>query len=435
MFISKLSLSRRTLLKSAGAALALPFLDAMLPAMTPVVKAAGRVRRTGFIYISNGTDMSRWIPETLGADFAFSPILKPLEPFRHSAVVVSGLGNRIGGANTHPGASAGWLTGVDAKMTEGDDVENGTSIDQVIAGQIGRDTLFPSLEVATEDFSSAIGSCAGGYSCIYENTISWRNPTSPVPMEINPRAMFERMFGRAGNAAQRAARLSNEKSILDSVQREVGTLQNSLGAADRRRFSQYLDNVREIEQRIQQTEKQNASRVTVPDAPVGIPELHHDHLTLMLDLMAVAYEADLTRTFTFYTTRELSQMTYPEVGVTEPHHSVSHHNNDPEKLASMAAIGGYYSQLVAEFVGKLQGMQEADGTVLDSSMICYGSGMSNSNVHSHVDLPLIVLGKQFAGNRHVRFDGQPLANFWVTLANKAGAPIASFGNSTGALNL
>jgi hypothetical protein len=435
MFISKRSLSRRTLLKSAGATLALPFLDAMLPALTPAVKAAGRVKRAGFIYISNGTDMSSWTPDATGADFAFSPILKPLEPFRKSALVIGGLGNRIGGANTHPGASAGWLTGVDAKMTEGDDVENGTSIDQTIAAQVGHETLFPSLEIATEDFSSAIGSCAGGYSCIYENTISWRNPTTPVPMEINPRAVFERMFGRAGSPAQRAARLRNQKSILDSVQREAGTLRNELGAADRRRLGDYLTNVREIEQRIAQTEKQNTSRVTLPDAPVGVPESHDEHLALMFDLMAIAYQADVTRIFTFYTTRELSQMTYPEAGVTEPHHSISHHNSDPEKLAALAAIGAYYSQHVARFVGKLQAMPEADGTVLDSSMICYGSGLSNSNIHSHVDLPLIVLGGQFAGNRHVRFEGLPLANFWVTLANTTGASVERFGNSTGPLAL
>jgi predicted component of type VI protein secretion system len=435
MFITKAALHRRTFLKSAGATLALPFLDAMLPALTPAARAATRTPRVGFIYISNGTDMERWTPVTLGEDFEFSPILKPLEPHRQSALVVSGMGNKIGGANTHPGASAGWLTGVDAKMTEGDDVENGTSIDQVIAQKVGGDTLFPSLEIATEDFSSAIGSCAGGYSCIYENTISWSSPTTPVPMEINPRALFERLFGRAGSATQRAIRLKNESSILDSVRREVQSLQTSLGAADRRRFGDYLQNLREIEQRIQQTEKRNSTNVTIPDAPVGIPESHDEHLSLMFDLMAVAYQADLSRVFSFYTTRELSQMTYPTAGVTEPHHSVSHHTNDPEKLRSMMLIGRHYAQHVSRFVDKLKAMPEATGSVLDDSMICFGSGMSNSNIHSHIDLPLVVLGGHFKGNRHVRFEGQPLSNFWLTLADKAGARIESFGNGTTPVSL
>ncbi len=430
MFITKRALPRRTFLKGAGATLALPFLDAMLPALTPMARAATRTPRVGFIYISNGTDMERWNPQTVGPDFEFSPILKPLEPLRQSTLVVSGTGNKIGGANTHPGASAGWLTGVDAKMTEGDDVENGISIDQVIAQRVGGDTLFPSLEIATEDFSSAIGSCAGGYSCIYENTISWSSATTPVPMEINPRVLFERLFGRAGTATQRAIRMRNEKSVLDSVRREVEALQVTLGAGDRRRFGDYLDNLREIEQRIQQTEKRNTTNVTIPDAPVGIPESHDEHLSLMFDLMAVAFQADLTRVFTFYTTRELSQMTYPTAGVTEPHHSVSHHSNDPEKLQAMMLIGRHYSQHVARFAQKLQSMPEAGGTVFDDSMICYGSGMSNSNVHSHVDLPLVVLGGHFKGNRHLRFEGQPLANVWLTLADKAGVRIDTIGNST-----
>jgi hypothetical protein len=433
MFVKKVSLRRRTFLKGAGVAMGLPFLEAMIPALTPLKAAAKPTLRAGFVYFSNGTDPEHWTPKDTGADFEFSRILKPFEPYRDSAVVVSGLGNKVGG--THPTATAGWLTGVDAKMTEGDDVFNGTSIDQVIAARVGHETLFPSMEIATEDFSSAIGSCAGGYSCIYANTISWRNPTTPVPMEINPRVVFERMFGRAGSAAQRAARMKNEESILDSVSREIASLRTDLGKGDQRRFSDYLENLREVEQRIQQAEKQSESSVALPDAPIGIPESHDEHLRLMFDLMALAYQADVTRVFTFYTTRELSQMTYPEVGVMEPHHTISHHDNDPVKLAKMALIGKYYSQQVARFVKKLQAMPDGDGTVLDHSMICFGNGMSNSNVHSHLDLPMIVLGGQFKGNRHVQFEGDPMANLWLKVADKAGAKIEKFGNATGSLDI
>ncbi len=434
MFVKKSSLHRRTFLRSTGVAIGLPFLESMIPALTPMAKAAVKpVQRAGFIYVCNGTDLEHWTPSTLGADFEFSRILKPFEPYRNSALVVSGLGNKLKGS--HVTASSGWLTGTDPLTREGDDVYCGTSVDQVIAAQVGHETLFPSIEIATEDFSSAIGSCEAGYSCIYGNTISWRTPSTPLPMELNPKVVFERMFGRPGSAAQRTARAWNEESVLDSVSREIASLRNNLGTGDRRRFSDYLENLREVEQRIQQAGKQSESNVTLPDAPVGIPDSHDEHLKLMFDLMALAYQADITRVFSFYTTRELSQMTYPEVGVREPHHAISHHNNDPVRLAKMAMIGKYYSQHVARFVKKLQAMPDGDGSVLDHSMICFGNGISDSNLHSHVNLPMIVLGGQFKGNRHVKFDGYPMANLWLSVANKAGARIESFGNSTGPLDI
>ncbi|MGB7219255.1 MAG: DUF1552 domain-containing protein [Vicinamibacterales bacterium] len=433
MFLTKLSLPRRTFLKSTGAAVALPFLEAMVPAFTPVARAAGNVRRTGFIYWSNGTIPEEWLPTTTGADFEYSRILKPLEPFRRSTLVVSGLGNKVEG--THPTASSGWLTGVTAKPTEGDDVYNNTSIDQVIAAQVGKETALPSLELATEDFSSAIGSCAGGYSCIYANTISWKNPTTPLPMEINPRAAFERMFGRAGTASQRAARLQRQSSILDSVGDELQSLQGRLGAGDRRRLGEYMTNLREVELRIQKAEAQSQTSVTSPDAPLGIPETHDEHLKLMFDLMALAYQADITRVVTYYTSRELSQVTYPQAGVNEPHHSVSHHGQNPERMAMMALIGAYYSQLMARFLEKLQAMPEGDGTVLDHSMIFFGNGMSNSDNHVHLDLPMTVFGGQFKGNRHLRFKDMPMANLWMTAAAAMDVPLERFGNSTGRLEL
>ena len=433
MVIRKLSIDRRRFLMGAGAAIALPWLDAMVPAFTRTAHAAGRARRAAFIYFSNGTVPEQWTPQTVGTNVEYSPILKPLERFRSSSVVISGLGNKVEG--THPTAASGWLTGVSAKPTEGDDVYNNTSIDQVIAGRIGGETLLPSMEFATEDFSSAIGSCAGGYSCIYANTISWKSPTVPMPMEINPRAAFERMFGRAGTPAQRAARLRRERSILDATRQEIAALQRSLGAADQVRVEQYLDNLREVESRIQRSERQRGASVALPDAPLGIPESHHEHLEQMFDLMALAYQADVTRVTTFYTSRELSQLTYPEAGITEPHHSISHHNNAPEKLAALASIGAYYAAAVGRFVDRLQQMRDADGTLLDSTMVFFGNGMSQSDQHSHLDLPLIAIGGGLGGNRHVRQEGVPLANLWMRVAHEFDVPLDRFGNATGALSL
>lgn len=432
MFLTRSAIPRRRFLLGAGAAVALPFLDAMVPAFTSTVRAAGRARRVAFIYFSNGTVPDQWTPDATGPNFEFTPILKPFEKFRDAAVVVSGLGNKVEG--THPTAASGWLTGVSAKPTEGDDVYNNTSIDQIIAAKIGGDTLLPSMEFATEDFSSAIGSCAGGYSCIYANTISWKSPTTPMPMEINPRAAFERMFGRAGTPAQRAARLRRGKSILDSVGQEIAALRVNLGAGDRDRFGQYLDNLREVEARLQRSEQKSASSVTA-DAPIGIPESHHEHTELMFDLMVLGWQADVTRVMSFYTSRELSQLTYPEVGVTEPHHSVSHHNSAPDKLAALAAIGGYYSTHVARFADKLQAIREPDGTLLESSMVFFGNGMSESDQHSHLDLPLIALGGAFKGNRHERREGLPLANLWMRAAHEFDVPLDSFGNATGPLDI
>ncbi len=431
MFVTRMMLPRRTFLKSAGATVALPFLEAMVPAFPTLAQSTGGPLRAAFVYWSNGTIPAEWTPAQTGSGFEFSTILKPLEPLRSKTVVLSGLDNTVEG--THPTASAGWLTGVSAKATEGDDVYNNTSIDQVIAAKVGGQTLLPSLEVMTEDFSSAIGSCAGGYSCIYANTISWRDPVTPVPMELNPRSVFERMFGRAGDAAQRAARLRRQSSILDSVRREIGSLQGSLGAGDRGRMDGYLTSLREVEARIQKAEQQDGSRLAVPDAPLGIPATHDEHVQLMFDLMALAYQADITRVATFYTTRELSQMTYPQVGVNEPHHVASHHANGAERMGMMVRVGVYYSQMMARFLGKLAAMPEGDGTVLDHSMVFYGNGLSNSDQHVHLDLPMAVFGGQFQGDRHIAHDHVPMANLWMTAAERFGAPLERFGNSTGRL--
>ncbi|MBI4263423.1 MAG: DUF1552 domain-containing protein [Acidobacteria bacterium] len=433
MFVTRMTLPRRTFLKGVGATVALPFLEAMVPAFPARAQAATGPLRAAFVYWSNGTIPQEWTPAATGSAFPYSTILKPLEPFRHSTVVLSGLDNTVEG--THPTASSGWLTGVSAKPTEGDDVYNNTSIDQVIAAQIGHRTLLPSIELMTEDFSSAIGSCAGGYSCIYANTISWKTPTTPLPMELNPRSAFERMFGRAGSAAQRAARLRRQSSILDSVGREIGALQGRVGPGDRRRLDEYFTNLRQVEERIQRAERQNESSVTVPDAPLGIPQTHDEHLKLMFDLIALAYQADVTRIATFYTTREISQITYPQVDVHEPHHVASHHANGPERIGMMVRIGVYYSQVMARFLEKLASMQEGDGTVLDRSMIFYGNGLSNSDQHVHLDLPMAVFGGQFKGDRHIAYGSVPMANLWMTAAATFDVPLESFGNSTGRLEI
>jgi hypothetical protein len=432
MFVTRMALPRRSFLKGLGAAVALPFLEAMVPAFP--VRAQGRgPLRAAFIYWSNGTIPEQWTPTATGSGFPYSPILKPLEAFRSSTLVLSGLDNTVEG--THPTAASGWLTGVTPKPTEGDDVYNNTSIDQVIAQRIGRQTALPSLELMTEDFSSAVGSCAGGYSCLYMNTISWRDPVTPAPMELNPRSVFERMFGRAGTADQRAARLRRQSSILDSVTREVTGLHGRLGPGDRRRLDDYLTNLREVEARIQRAERETASAVEVPDAPLGIPQTHDEHLKLMFDLIVLAYRADVTRIVTFYTTREASQITYPMVDVNEPHHVASHHANGPERMAMMVRVGIYYSQVMARFLAQLAASPDGDGTLLDHSMVFYGNGLSNSDQHVHLDLPMAVFGGQFRGDRHLAFGGTPMANLWMTAAARFDVPLDTFGNATGPLDI
>jgi hypothetical protein len=433
MFITRKALPRRTFLKGVGVTLALPFLESMVPALRLRAQAPASPLRAAFVYWSNGTIPEQWIPAETGRDFAFSPIMRPLEAFRDRTLVLSGLDNDVEG--THPTASSGWLTGVSAKPTEGDDVYNNTSIDQEIAARVGGDTLLPSLELATEDFSSAIGACAGGYSCIYANTISWKTPTTPLPMEINPRLAFERMFGRAGTPAQRAARLRRQTSILDSVTAELGLLREDVGAGDRGRLDAYLTNLREVEARIQRAESMARTDIMLRDAPVGVPATHDEHLRLMFDLLALAFQADVTRVATYYTSRELSQVTYPQVGVAEPHHVASHHGNSPDRVGMMVRVGTYYAQVMAEFLGKLDAMEEEDGTVLDRSAIYYGNGMSNSDEHVHLDLPMAVFGGQYAGNRHVRSEGLPMANLWLTAASKFGVELDAFGDSTGRLEV
>jgi hypothetical protein len=438
MFITRNSLSRRAMLRGMGASLALPLLDAMVPAATALARtAAAPALRFGAVFIPMGERPGFWTPKTVGAGFEFSPILKPLESLRDSLVVVSGLDRPSGG--THAVSTATWLTGSSPKRTEAEDFLAGISLDQVIAGKIGRDTVFPSLEISTEDQAGYIGACDVGYSCTYMSTISWKGATTPLPMERNPRVVFERLFGRPGTVAERVARMKGDQSILDSVRDDVASLQRDLGARDRVRLTEYLDHVREIEQRIERAERQATSDITIPEAPVGIPPTFEEHVHLMFELMAVAYETDLTRVFSFMLNREASQLVFPSIGINEPWHHISHHGNDPEKLAALVKINTWQIGLFGKFLQRLQDTPDGDGSLLDHSVILWGSGMSDSNSHSAIDVPLLMAGKaagRLKGNRHIAAPrATPLANAMLDIAQKYGAEIEKLGVSTGRLEI
>ena len=435
MFVSKIALPRRTFLRGVGAVVALPLLDAMLPALTPLVRAQARPRtRFGAIYIPNGAIMEQWIPEIVGPGFDIKPILEPIGSFKDQLVLVTNLtrshpGSQVG---DHAVSAAGFLTGVWPKRTEAEDVLANTSIDQVVAQQIGQETPFPSLEVATEDFTGYVGACSPGFNCAYLNTVSWSSPSTPLPMDINPRVVFERMFGQGGSPAERAARIRDDRSMLDSVAAEARQLQRGLGTRDRRRVDDYLDNLREIERRIQRAEAQGRVDVKM-DVPVGVPDSFEEHVGLMYDLLAVAYQADVTRVFTFMLSRELSQRTYPNIGVTEQHHSVSHHGNDAQKIAQNVKVNTYHMTLFARFLETLRSTPDGDGSLLDHSLIFYGGGMGNPNGHASDPLPVLAVGGGVGkGHRHIKLKPQtPVGNLWLAVASQFGSRIDTFGDSNG----
>jgi hypothetical protein len=439
MFIAKLALPRRTFLRGMGVALGLPLLESMVPALTAVAKTPANVTpRLGFVYVPHGVIMDSWTPKGVGQDFEFTPILKPLEPYRSALTIVSNLSAPLQNTGSHAAASGSWLTGVAPKRTDGPDFRAATTIDQLVAKHIGQDTTFPSLEVATEDFTGLVGACDPGYSCNYMNTLVWQSPTTPLPMEINPRVVFDRMFGGGATRAERLDRIQTDESVLDLVKADLADLEGGLGAGDRRRLDEYLTHVREVERRIQLTEKQAASDLPIPEAPVGVPESFEEHATLMYELLALAFEADLTRVFTFMTAREVSQRTYPQIGVPEPHHTISHHANKPDKIADHAKINNYHVQLFAKFIERLRSIPDGDGSLLDHSLIVYGSGMSNGNGHTPSPLPMAAIGHlkgAVKGNRHVVLQEQPTANFLLTLARLYGVDTDSFGISTGSIEL
>jgi len=445
MFITKKHLARRTFLKAAvggvGATLSLPFLDSMVPALTAQTKTAANANpRLGFVYLPHGAIMDRWTPKTEGAGFEFTPILQALEPFRDKLNIVSGLGHQAADTTAvHSLSPATWLSGVRPKATQGTDAYAGITADQYAAAKIGQDTPLPSIELGTEDHSGLIGACDRDYGCIYMNTISWRTHTTPLPMEINPRKAFERMFGLGGSAATRIARTQEDRSILDLFMQQSSDLQKKLGAQDRTTVNDYLDSVREIERRIQNAGSQQAdAQLTLPEAPTGIPYSYEDHVKMMYDLLVLAYRANVTRVSTFMVAREISNRTYPQAGVSEGHHATSHHANNATKIANNVKIQTYHVGLFAQFLEKLRTTPDGAGSLLDNSIILYGSNMSNSNAHNHFPLPALVVGGgagRIKGGRHLKYpDHTPMTNLLLTLLDKAGVPMDSLGDSTGKMS-
>ena len=436
MFIFKKSLDRRTFLRGAGVSVALPFLTAMVPSLTALAQtAANRPRRIGFIYVPNGMVMTDsvdlWTPKQVGHDFELSYTLTPLAGHKDKLTVVS---NLLGadGSGQHTGAAAAWLTDMFPKKTQGTDVETGTSIDQVIAQEIGGNTVFRSMELAIEDVSNLVGACDSGYSCSYLNTISWSTPTNPLPMQVNPRVVFERMFGGTGTAEQRLARLRKNRSILDSVLQETHDMQARVGHQDKNRLDDYLDNIRQVESRIQRAEAHTTDLSAAPASPSGVPESFPEHVGLMFDLLHVAYQADLTRVASFMMGRELSAISYPQIGIRQGHHALSHHQNNPEFMEMKGKIDKYHVTLFSQFLDKLAATPDGDGTLLDHSMMVYGSGMSDSNGHVKQRLPYAIVSGFMKGNRHIQGQkGRPVGDLHIDIARQMGIEQERFGRSDG----
>jgi hypothetical protein len=438
MIVAKRALPRRTFLRGAGAALALPLLEAMVPSLTAAddtPASPAKLRRLGFVYMPMGCDVTRWTPPDDEELNELSPSLSPLAPVKQSIAVISNLELRNAYPGTHATSNASFLSAAKAKRTESTDYHLGTTVDQIAAKQIGAGTQLPSLELSM-DLLSVVGQCDNGYACVYQNNLSWSSPTTPLPAEAHPRIVFENLFGEEGGAAERRAALRKRASLLDSVGEELQRLQKSLGPADRRRVNQYLDTVRDVERRIQQAEAA-AKDNSLPDLerPLGVPASYADHARLMFDLQLLALQADITRVITFQLARETSNRTYSEIGVAEPHHPLTHHGNDPEKIAKVAKINRFHVSLFAEFLEKLKATPEGSGSLLDHVLYLYGSGMGNPNVHDHVNLPIIVAGGAagtMRGGRHIRHsEPKPLANLHLTLLDKVGVRLDSFADSDG----
>ena len=439
MVITKTALHRRTFIRGIGAAVALPLLDAMIPAMR--AQSKGTPRFTA-IYFGNGANMFEWTPKTEGVGFEFSSTLKPLEPFRSRTNVFSGLDNfqatdqgDVGGQ--HPRAAPAFMSCAHPKQTEGADVRAGKSVDQYIADKICLDTKLSSLEVSV-DRNDVVGACDHGYACAYMNSLAWKTPTNPLPTETNPRFVFERMFGIGATTEERLARTSEDRSILDGLTQEISTLRGKLGARDRTKLGEYFDAVRDVEQRIVKSESTN-STFEVPSQPVGVPASFREYAELMFDLQVLAFQADITRVSTFMMARENINRSYPEIGLPEAHHSMSHHDNIPEKLAAYAKLNQYHADTLAYYLKRLDSIQDGDGTLLDHTAVLYGGGMSDANVHNNYDVPVVVVGGktlQLKGDRHIRYaKGTPLANLMLALIDRFGVHIEKFGDSTSEIDL
>ncbi len=437
MIVTKMALPRRTFLRGMGTALALPLLDAMVPALSAVAQtAASPVRRLGFVYIPMGMNAAAWTPALEGHITDLSPSLGPLAPVLDQVTIFTNLELRNAyTTGNHASANCAFLSCVKAKRTEGTDYQLGTTVDQLAAQSIGKATPIPSLELGT-DLIAQVGNCDNGYACAYQNNLSWSSATTPLPTEADPRVVFERLFGDGGKPDQRRAELKKSGSILDWMTNDLARLQKELGPGDRTRLDQYLDSVREVERRIQQAERQSDA-TPLPDLerPATVPAAWEDHVKLMFDLQLLAMQADLTRIITFQLARETSTRTYPQIGVPEPHHPVSHHTNDPEKLAKLARINAYHVSLFASFIEKLQATPDGDGSLLDHSMYLLGSGMGNPDIHNHTNLPILLAGGRTSkkkGARHIKYEQPtPLANLHLTLLEKVGVRLDTFADSSG----
>jgi hypothetical protein len=445
MFITKKHLSRRTLLRAGGAAIGLPLLDAMVPAATALAQtAAARKPRMGFFYLPHGVimdntrygnEMNHWTPDVVGRDFDLKSILEPLAPFKRSMTVVSGLDNRHAIGPVHAITPATWLSNV--QPHRGHAPHGGVTIDQIAARHIGQETPLPSIELATEE-SGGSAACDGTYGCSYGNTISFRTPTTPLPMEFDPRRAFEKIFGRGSTEEQRREISQDYLSLLDMVSDEVAALKRTLGPQDRVIVDDYLDSVREIERRVELLERRDLSKLDLPDVPVALPDFD-EHLHLMFDMIAAAFRANMTRIVTFMMAAEVSNQPYTHVGVPDAFHPLSHHAENKASIEKLVVVQRYHSEVFAEFLQKLADMPDGDGgSVLDNSIFLYGSNMSNSNNHDHFPLPALVVGGgagTIKGDRHVRVaDRTPLGNLLLTLLLRAGVPAESVGDSTGELS-
>ena len=443
MIITKKALSRRTVLRGIGATVALPLLDGMVPALSAQRRTvANPVNRLSVVYVPNGMAMDYWLPKGEGTAFELSPVLQSVAAFRDRMIVLSGL-NQVQanplpgeGVGDHARAGAVFLTGVHPKKTAGSDIRAAVSMDQMAAQELSKQTQLASLEVGL-DSSELAGACDGDYSCAYVNTISWRTPTTPMPMETNPRVVFERLFGdgTSTDSTARLQRLEEDRSVLDTLTELVGRLKKTLGPQDAGKLNEYLDAIRDVERRIQRAEEQGARELPVVDRPAGIPATFEEHAKLMFELQVLAFQADLTRVITFMVGREVSNRAYPEVGVVEPHHPLSHHQDDPVRIEKLARINAYHAKMFAHYLEKLQATSDGDGSLLDHVMILYGAGISNSNSHIHTNLPIALCGGgagALKGGRHIKYpDGTPLANLHLSLLGKLGVAVDTIGDSTG----
>jgi len=449
MMIFKRTIPRRTFLRGAGAALALPFLDGMMPAFANSMDAGSQTAsRLSFVYVPNGIIMNKWSPVKEGADFELSPILEQMTPIRDRMLVLSGLSNEKAAEQQagedgapHVRAGSSFLTGARPKQAEGADIRAGISVDQIAAKELGKHTQLASLELAL-DSTEFVGACEPGYSCAYMNTLCWRTPTTPIPMENNPRGVFERLFGDSDStdAATRLHRIKKDRSILDSLTEEVAKLSSTLGPEDRAKVTQWADAIRDVERRIQIAEEQSSKELPTLERPAGIPASYEEHAKIMFDLQVLAFQCDLTRVITFMLGRESSPRVYHELGITDQHHPLTHHRNDPASIAKVVQINLYHAKLFAYFLDKLNSTFDGKGSLLDHTMIVYGSGLSDGNQHLRTNLPVLITGggagQLKGGRRHIRYpDETPMANLHLTLLDKLGIPIEKLGNSTEKIEL